>query len=55
MSSEEATQLCTLLNRMVPALKKAILRDSEKRPDMLTLEIVLLSSVLEIRRESGCE
>jgi hypothetical protein len=36
---------------MVPGLKKAILRDSEKRPDALSLEIVLLSSVLQIRQE----
>jgi len=55
MSSQEDQALCRLLNRMVPVLKKVILRDSEKRPDVLSLEIVLLSSVLDIRKELGCE
>ena len=50
-SPEEDEALRKLLNRMVPGLKKGILRDSERRPDALSLEIVLLSSVLQIRQE----
>jgi hypothetical protein len=54
MSSQaEDEALRKLLDRMVPGLKKAILRDSERRPDALSLEIVLLSSVLQIRRDLG--
>lgn len=55
MSSPEDQALCKLLDRMIPGLKKAILRDSEKRPDALSLEIVLLSSVLQIRKDLGCQ
>lgn len=52
MSSQAEDQaLRSLLDRMIPGLKRAILRDSEKRPDALSLEIVLLSSALHIRRE----
>lgn len=57
MSSSRAQdeELCKLLNRMVPVLKKAILRDSDKRPDLLNLEVVLLSSAMYVRKELGCE
>jgi len=48
---EEDEALSDLLERMIPGLKRAILRDSEKRPDALSLEIVLLSSALQIRRD----
>ncbi len=51
MSSPEDQALNNLLGRMVPGLKKAILRDSEKRPDALSLEIVLLSSILQIMKD----
>ena len=54
MSSPEDKALCKLLDRMIPSLKKAILRDSEKRPDVLSLEIVLLASILQIRNDLGC-
>jgi hypothetical protein len=54
MSSPEDQALCQLLNRMVPGLKRAILRDSEKRPEALSLEIVLLSSIVQLRKELGC-
>jgi len=40
-----------LLDRMVPTLKRAILRDSERRPEALSLEIVLLSSIVQLRKE----
>lgn len=50
-SHEEDEALRELLDRMVPGLKRAILRDSERRPDALSLEIVLLSGVLQTRRE----
>lgn len=50
-SVAEDEALRNLLDRMVPGLKRAILRDSEKRPDALSLEIVLLSGVLQIKRE----
>lgn len=52
-SESEAKALRKLLDRTVPGLKNAILRDSEKRPDALSLEIVLLSSVLQIRTDLG--
>ena len=52
--SAEDGELCRLLDRVVPGLKRAILRDSEKRPDLLNLEIVLLSSVLSLRKELPC-
>ena len=57
MSSQEEQDeaLCKLLDRMVPVLKKGILRDSDKRPDLFNLEIVLLSSILQIRKELKCE
>ena len=53
MSSPEDQALRQLLDRMVPGLKRAILRDSERRPESLGLEIVLLSSVLQIRKDIG--
>jgi hypothetical protein len=52
-SQAEDETLRKLLDRMAPGLKKAILRDSEKRPDVLSLEIVLLSSILQIRKDLG--
>ncbi len=51
MNSPEDQALYNLLGRMVPGLKRAILRDSEKRPDALSLEVVLLASVLQIVKE----
>jgi len=53
MSPAEAedVELCKLLDRMVPVLKRVMLPDSDKRPDLLNLEIVLLSSILQVRKE----
>jgi len=54
MSSPTAAEdraLGQLLDRMIPTLKRAILRDSERRPEALSLEIVLLSSILQLRKE----
>ena len=48
---EEDQALGNLLGRMIPGLKRAILRDSEKRPEALGLEVVMLSSALQIRKE----
>ena len=45
MSSSTAAEdraLGQLFDRMIPTLKRAILRDSERRPEALSLEIVLL-------------
>ena len=36
-------------------LDSAVMDYSDKRPDVISLEIVLLSSVLEIRKEFGFE
>ncbi len=43
-----------LFKRMVPTLKRGILWDAERKPDVMILQIVLLASVLRIRRELGC-
>ena len=51
MSSREDRALCELLDRMVPTLKRAIMRDSERRPDSMFLEFVLLSSILQVRKD----
>ena len=51
LSSREDRALCELLDRMVPTLKRAIMRDSERRPDSMNLEIVLLSSILQVRKD----
>jgi hypothetical protein len=50
MSSAEDNALCELFDRMVPGLKRAILRDSDKRPEALSLEIVPVSSELLSKR-----
>jgi len=52
--SEEDEALCKLFGRMVPALKKGILRDAERLPDVMNLQVVLLASILQIRKELGC-
>ena len=48
-TTEEDRALCQLLDRMIPSLKRAMLRDSERRPENLSLEIVLLSSAIQLR------
>jgi hypothetical protein len=47
----EDKKLRELFDRMIPSLKRAISRDSEQRPEALGLEIVLLSSVIQLRKE----
>jgi hypothetical protein len=53
--SEDDKSLCALFDRMLPSLKKRILRHAEKEPDLMNLDIVLLSSILQIRKELNCE
>jgi hypothetical protein len=43
MSSPEDKALGQLFDRMIPNLKRAILRDSERRPEVVSLEIMLAS------------
>ncbi len=50
MTLEDET-LLSLLDRMIPGLKRAILRDSDRRPGTLGLEIVLLAGALQIKKE----
>jgi hypothetical protein len=50
-SAAEDKALSQLFDRMIPTLKRAILRDSERRPEALSLEIVLLSSIVQLRKE----
>jgi hypothetical protein len=52
--SEDDSSLCALFDRMLPSLKR-ILRHAEKEPDLMNLDIVLLSSILQIRRELNCD
>jgi hypothetical protein len=49
--TRQENALLSLIDRMIPGLKRAILRDSDMRPEALGLEIVLLASVLQIRKE----
>ncbi len=39
---------------MVPSLKKRIVRHADTEPDLLNVDIVLLSSILQIQEELGC-
>ena len=54
MRDESDERLCKLFGRLIPTVKKGILRDVEKRPEQANLQIVLLASILQIRRELGC-
>jgi hypothetical protein len=49
--TRQENALLSLIDRMIPGLKRAILRDSDMSPEALGLEIVLLASVLQIRKE----
>lgn len=40
---------------MVPNLKKRILRHADKEPDLMNLDIVVMSSILQVRKELKCE
>ncbi|MBI2648353.1 MAG: hypothetical protein HYW93_01690 [Thaumarchaeota archaeon] len=39
---------------MVPSLKKRIVRHADTEPDLLNVDIVLLSSILQIQKEPEC-
>jgi hypothetical protein len=52
-AAAEDKPLDQLFDRMIPSLKRAMLRDSERRPEALSLEIVLLSSIVQLRKESA--
>ncbi|MBI3023740.1 MAG: hypothetical protein HYY68_08495 [Thaumarchaeota archaeon] len=39
---------------MVPSLKKRVVRHADTEPDLLNVDIVLLSSILQIQKELGC-
>ncbi len=52
--SEDDKALCALLGRMVPNLRRRILRHADREPDLMNLDVLLLSSILHIRKEMNC-
>jgi len=49
--SEVDKELCELLARIVPNLKRRILRHVDREPDVFNLDVVLLASIVTIRKE----
>ncbi len=42
------------MGRMVPNLRRRILRHADREPDLMNLDVLLLSSILHIQKEMKC-
>lgn len=49
--NEVDKELCELLARIVPNLKRRILRHVDREPDAFNLDVILLASIVTVRKE----
>jgi len=54
MSADDDFQVCELVNRLIPIVKKRILRASERSREDVELEISTLANLLTIQERMRC-